>query len=806
MVFLRDFRFGLRVLARNPGFAAAAITVMSLGIGATTAVFSVVRGVLLEPLPYADPSRLLLVRADAPGYMQDPELTGEEFEALRQRNDLFESVGSIHDSEGNLTEPNDMEAVTAASVSGDFLRTLGVAPILGRSPNDEFIKDGWFREVDISYDLWQRKFAGDPHVIGRSIDVNNIRMIVAGVLPRSLRLYLGHGVPVQTRVDIWFPQGAALKGMARSRTYITVARLRRGVSRERAQTAVDAMMTTFVPAHPGSYRAGAAQLRLADLNADVVRDVRPAIVALAGAVAFVLLIVSANLTNLLLARAATRAREIAVLAAIGASRLRIMRQLLAEGLCIGAFGAIGGVLLASWSVDALVALAPALPRRDAVVVDGTVIAVAITTALATALVVSLVPAWHTVRKDMTRQLKQDPNASRTAAMTRGLLVAAQLALSLVLLVGAGLMTRAFGTLRATPLGFDPRNALTMNVHLQVQTFNTGRDDEAAARRLRFYRQLADAVSRMSGVEQVGVGLPAPMADSPLIQRFSTEPEAPERQAEAVVALAGYPESLRVPLVAGRFFVREDDERPAAVIDEGLASTLWPGHTPVGQRLLLQPNGTHPQWAEVVGVARHVQMRADLRSGGLPQLWLSYAAKPYSDLNIVVRGRNPMALRAEIERAVAALKPGRPVHRVHMLDDYVADAMAPTRFALFVLGSFAGLAVLLSAIGVYGVVSYASARRTREIAIRLALGATRGRIFALVSSDSAVWVTAGVMAGVFGSRLLTRYLETLLFGISPKDIATFAIVSVLLIGITVAATVAPAAKATRIDPMLSLRAE
>lgn len=802
MLFLRDLRFGLRVLARYPGFAAAAITVMSLGIGATTAVFSVVHGVLLEPLPYANPSRLVIVRADAPGYTLDPELTRDEFDALRSRTDLFESVGSINDSEGNLTEPNDMEAVPAASVSGDFLRTLGVAPILGWLPDDTLIKDGWVRGINISYEIWQRRFDGDPHVIGRSLEVNNVKMFVSGVLPRGFRVYLGHGVPVQPHVDVWYPQGRET-GMATYRGYVTVARLRRSITRAGAQAAVDGMMTTLVAAHPDSYRAGAARIHLVSLQADVVADVQPALIALAGAVAFVLLIACANLTNLLLARAAARTREIAVRTSIGASRRHIIGQLLAEGLSIGVFGACGGLLLAQWSVDALLALAPALPHRDAISTGGWVTVFGVSSSLLTALAVSVIPAWRVSGKDVTGMLKRDPNSSHSAARTRGLLVAAQLALSLMLLVGAGLMTRAFGTLLGAPLGFDPRNALTMNVHLTKKTFDEGSD--AQARRLRFYRQLGDVVAHLDGVQQVGIGLPIPMGGTPLIQRFSIGPSAPERQGEAVVALDGYLESLRVPIVSGRPFTREDDERPAAVVDEHLASTLWPGRSPVGRRLLLSPN-TNPVWADVVGVASHVQMRDDLRTGGLPQLWLSYAAKPYSDLNIVVRGRDPIALTGAIERAVSDLKPGRPVHDVRLLSDYVADAMAPTRFALFVLGSFAALAAILSAIGVYGVVSYASVRRTREIAVRLALGADGRRIFGLVTHDSAGWIAAGLVAGLLGAWLLTHYLKALLFGIAPHDPLTFVAMSMLLAIVALGAAILPAAKATRIDPMLSLRAE
>ncbi len=803
---IRDLRFGLRVLARNPAFAAAAIGVMSLGIGATTAVFSIVRAVLLEALPYREPDRLVLFRADAPGYTREPALTGDEVMALRERADLFDSVAAIYESEGNLTAPDAMEAVTAASATPDFLETLGAGPLLGRAPQTIDMGERWVNGVAVSYDVWQRRFRGDPRAIGKPIEINNIPMTVVGVMPRGFRLDLGPGVTVAPYVDVWFPMGSLTAGgMGTYRDYTAIARLKRGVSVAAAQSAVDAMMTAFAAAHPGSYRAGATRLTLARLDRDVVSAVKPALVALAGAVAFVLLVACANLTNLLLARASARSRELAIRASIGASRAQIVRQLVAEGLILGTLGAAGGLLFAQWAVDVLLTLAPALPRREAIAIDGGAAAFAAAVSLLTAIVVSLVPAWHATKADVTAMMKEDPTASRRAGLTRGLLIASQLALSLVLLVGAGLMTRAFISLRSAPLGFDPRNAVTMNVHLQVQRFNVGNPDDARTRRREFYRELADAVSRMPGVERVGIGLPVPLAGPVILQRLSTGPADRERQADAIVALAGYLESLRVPLVAGRTFERADDERPAVILEERLAAELFGGQSPQGRRVLLSPTGRSPQWAEVIGVVPHVQMR-DVRGGGLPQIWMSYASMPYSDLNIVVRGESPMTFVSGIQRAVADLKPGRPVHDIALMEDYVTRATADTRFALFVLAVFALLAVTLTAVGVYGIVAYATARRTREIAVRLALGADARRIVTLVLHDGLVWTAVGLAAGAIAARLLTRYLETLLFRVGPNDPLTFAAVAAALSAIAILASAVPAIRAVRIDPMLSLRAE
>jgi predicted permease len=804
MLFLRNLRLGCRSLRRHPSFAASAVAVMSVGIGTTTAVFSVVRGVILTPLPYREPSRVVLFRVDLPAYRNQAALNREELFALQDRTDLFESVAVINESEGNLTAPDQMEAVPAASASDNFLETLGVTPLLGRTVSRKDVGRQWVDAVTISYELWQRQFQLDPKILGRQIEVNNLPMRVAGVLPKDFRLYLGPGV-IAPRIDIWYPRPASYDTEDPFRGRIVIARLRGGLGIAAARRELDALAARLVVNHPSEYRNGALRLSMSSLDQEVVSEIKPALTALTAAVGFVLLVGCANLANLLLARASMRGREIAVRVSIGASRTHIVAQFACEALLVGALGAVGGLLIAYWCVDALLALAPAsLPRRETVHVDLTVAAFAIALSLLCALVASLVPAWHVARTNAIAALKQDPASSPAANTMRGALAGGQLALSMVLVIAAGLLGRAFVSLRSVPLGFDPDRALTMNIALQGQRFNRGSLDEARLTRLAFYQQLADAVRQIPGVEQVGVGLPVPLKGISMVQRFSTGPGEPERQAEAIIAFAGYVDTLRVPLVAGRYFTRDDDNRPVAMIDERLAADVWPGHSPIGQRLLLSSaSGGRP--VEVIGVLSHIQSQG-LRSAGLPQVWMTYASKAYSSLDIVIRGANPASFIAPVKETVQRLGAGRPVHDVRLLKEYVTDASADTRFALFVLGASGGFAMLLSALGLYAVIAYATARRTREIAIRLALGADAQRILRLVLRQGTVSVAAGIVVGIAGARIFARYLSTLLFEVTEADVITFAAVSALLAAVALAAMTMPALRAIRIDPTVALKAE
>lgn len=802
----RDVRFGFRLLSRTPVFAIAALTILALGVGATTAVFTVVRGVLLQPLPYRDPARLVLFRANLPGYPRYPLLTPAELAALRDLTPVFEAVAPINQSEANLTSPDDMEAVTAAAVSDNFFETLGVAPAIGRIATRQ---DGssTVRPVTIGDELWRTHFHADPAIVGRTIEIDNRPVVVVGVMPRGFRLYLGPGVDVATRLDVLVPRGRGWDDDP-ARTTVTIARLRPGVTAAAAQAAVDAAIARVVAANPAAYRTGAIRVSLATLDRDVVSAVAAPLLALAAAVAFVLLVACANLTNLLLARGASRSREIALRASIGASPSRIMRQLVAEGLVIGAVGAVAGLLLAEWGVALLVQLAPStLPRVEAIQIDAAMAAFAAGVSLLCALSVSLIPARQAAKADVSSTLKQSTSAPLGARTTRGVLVAAQLALSLVLLVGAGLMARAFINMRLVPLGFEPHDALTMNVGLNGAQFNGGTLAEARERRLAFYHQLYDALRSLPGVQQVGVGLPVPLGGPPLTQRVAVDAASPELPADGAIALAGYLESLHVPLVAGRSFGRDDDNRPVAIIDEHLAGELWPGAPPqaaIGRRLLFK-TAIGQQWDEVIGVVRHVQMRG-LREAELPQIWMTYGTRSYAALSLVIRGAQPDALVESVRRTVQKLGAGRPVHDIRLLDDYVDDASADTRFALFVLGGFAIIAVVLSALGVYGVVSYATSRRTKEIALRIALGAEPRRVVRLVVREGIVWTAVGLAVGTAGSVALTRYLGSLLFHVRAADPVTFILVPLVLTAVALSATIIPAVRAVRIDPMVALKSE
>jgi putative ABC transport system permease protein len=801
MNLLRDVRFAVRVLSRNRSYAAASLAVVALGIGMTTAVFSVVRAVLLQPLPYRDVDRLVTFRADAPTVAHAPALTAEEYLALGELSDLFEGIGTVNESRISITGVDDMENVPSASISDNLLALFGTAPAIGRQVNKrDDIGNPYMRAVNVSYELWQRRWHGDPSLVGRHIEVNNIDVVVAGIMPRGFRIYMGPGTNISERIDIWAP-GAPDSGTAR--TVPTVARLKPGVTVARAQQAIDAFMPPFMAAHASSYRLGPVKLTLTRLDEDVVRDVKPALVALSGAVGFVLLIACANLTNLLLARACARTRELAVRRSIGASRARLVAQLTTESAVLWVIGAAIGLLVAQWAIDGLLQVAPAaLPRREHIGIDLGVAAFAIGVSLVSSVLFGLVPALQATKEDLTGMLKQDPSSSRGAAATRGLLVAAQLALSLVLLVGAGLMVRAFVSLRQAPVGFDPAHVMTMSAELD-------RSMSAPEQRLAFFNSVAEAVRNVPGVTQAGLGLPIPLSTTRLTLRYARDENAPEQVATGLIALSGFLETLRVDVRDGRSFAASDDAigRSVVLIDDRLASSLWPGQPAVGQRLLLGAATAPREWAEVVGVVKHLQLHDVRGSDQRPQIWSTFRARPYYGLGVAARtAGDPRALAGSIKQAIERLGQKRPVIDVRPLDDYVAAASADTRFALFVLGVFALTAVVLTGVGVYGVVAYATARRTREIAVRRALGADAGGIVALVLREGAVWTAAGIAAGIVGALVLSRYLSTLLFNVGARDPLTFAAVALLLAIVALVATAVPAIRAVGVDPMLALRSE
>ncbi|HMD37482.1 MAG TPA: ABC transporter permease [Vicinamibacterales bacterium] len=802
MTVFRDIRFAWRLLARNPTFAAAAILVIALGIGATTSVFTVVRGVLLRPLPYPDPDRLVLLRADSGRGARTAELTGQEYDALHARADLFDGLTTIVGVDANLTGVDDMEALPAASISDDFFRVLGVTPALGRplSVRDDMGRDH-VSGFAISYELWQRRWKGDRSLVGRQVEVNNYLATVVAVMPPQFEIYLGPGTNVPRHIDVFFPFDPREAGPT-TPSYPAVGRLHASNTIASVQTALDVFAPWFVADHPADYKTGGVRLTAVRLADDVVHDVKPALVALTGAVAFVLLVACANLTNLLLARACARTRELSVRLAIGASRRDLIQQLTIESVVLAGIGGFGGLLVASWGIDGLMRLAPAgLPRPDQIHIDGGIVAFALAVSFAASLLFGLVPAWHATRPDVVATMKEDP-ASRSR-VTRGLLVAGQLALCVMLLVGAGLLARSFVALRQAPLGFRADRALVMKVQL---TFRNFRETPS---RLAFYDRAAAAVRALPGVEGVGFASPAPLDGLTVYRRVALDGSSPEIATYQPTALPGYFDVAGIRVREGRDFTASDEttrDRTPIIVDDWLARQMFGGGPAVGRRVLLSPNGISEQWAEIVGVVDHARAQ-DVRIDGLPQIYVSFSHRPMLNAQMIVRtSGDPAALATAARRAVERLGPGRPVTRIATLGSLVDAGRADTRFALFVLTAFAGVALLLTAIGVYGVVAYATARRTREIAVRLALGAAARDIILLVVREGSAWIVLGLVAGLAGARVLSTFLAALLVHVTAADPATFLSVAALLAAVAIVASAVPAIRAVRIDPMLSLRAE
>jgi predicted permease len=544
------------------------------------------------------------------------------------------------------------------------------------------------------------------------------------------------------------------------------------------------------------------RLTVSGLSDDLVRDVRPALLALAGAVTFVLLVACANLTNLLLTRACARTRELAVRTAVGASRGQIVGQLAIESLVLAAAGGAAGALVASWGVSALMRFAPlSMPQRESVAVSPGLVLFAIGLSLACALVFGLVPAWQVTRTDLATSLKFDPAAR--SRVTRGLLISGQIALSLVLLVGAGLMARTFMMLTRSSLGYQADRVLTMRAQLAFRKFSKRED------MLAFYQRAVAAVSAIPGVERASVMSPPMLRDFVTYRRVALDGRAAEIATTTFTVFPDFFRTMGISLREGREFAADDKTTPArtpVIIDRGLAGQLFPGRSAIGRPVLLSPHATSEQWGEVVGVVDHIRS-TDVRTDGLPQLYVTWPHRPSTDMMFVVRAHgDPRTIAGDVRNTVERLGPGRPAHPPEPLQQLVDDQRADTRFALFVLSAFAALALLLTAVGVYGVVAYATARRTREIAVRRAIGASAPQIVALVIGEGLAWTAAGVVAGAFGARVLARSLGSLLYGVSATDAPTFVAVAALLTAVALAAAAIPAIRSTRVDPMLALRSE
>jgi putative ABC transport system permease protein len=803
---IADVRYGARILARNPAFTAAVVVALALGIGATTAVFSVVDAVLLRPLAYRDPRQLVVMlhRGTQP-------VSPANFLDWRRQASRLESVGAAEAWAPNLSGGDEAETVPALRMTADVLPMLGVAPLLGRAflPAEEAA--GQAHVAVLGYGLWQRRYGGDAGIVGRDITLNGEPYTVVGVMPRGFEF-----PPFwATGAQLWAPLSLADRAASREGSSLRVfARLKPGATLAQSRAEMAAITGRLEQEFPGTNR----NVVVRGLDDAVAGDVRPALMILLGAVGFVLLITCANVAHMLLARAAAREREVALRATLGASRGRLIRQFLTESLMLALAGGAAGIVLAVAGIKALVALSPPdLPRVESVALDGTALAFVAVISMVTGIAFGLAPAWQAARRDVGESLKEGARGSTEGgrrSRLRRLLVASEFALALVLSAAAGLMIRSFlGLVRIDP-GLDPRGVLTMVVSV------TGSKEAAPERRAAFYQELVRQVRAVPGVKSASAINHLPLAGDiwgwPFQIEGRPEPGPGESPTAAYrVVLPGYFDAMGIPILRGRDVADTDrlGVPGVVVVNEWLARRHWPGEDPIGKRIALDDPRKGSSWLTVIGVVKNA-VRSDWAAAPDDEVFLPYLQTqrylerpdtPYSYMTLVVRTDGDAAgLAPSLRGVVASMNPGVPVSQVQTMEDVVAQSTASPRFYLLLLGAFAAVAVLLAAVGIHGVMSYAVSRRTNEIGVRMALGATPGEVLRLVVGQGMVLALIGAVAGVVGALGLTRLMSGLLYGVRPSDPATFAAVCLFLGAVALAASYFPARQASRIDPLTALR--
>jgi putative ABC transport system permease protein len=799
----QDLRYGVRMSMKQPGFTLIAVIALSLGIGANTAIFSVVNAVLLRPLPYQDPDRLVVLWETHPQIVLRDErsnVSPANFIDWRDQSRVFEQVAALGGQRGfNLTTGGEPERIQGARVSVSLFSLLGVQPYLGRSFLPEEDQASQSRVVLLSHGLWQRRFGSDPGIIGKTLSLNLRSYTVVGVMPREFNF--------PEEVEVWTPMAfSADERKTRDFHYLNViARLKPGVTLLQAQAEMSTLASRLEQQYPGSNAKRSVQL--ASLHEHLVGKVKLALLVLLGAVVFVLLIACANVANMLLARAATRQREIAIRLTLGATRLRLVRQLLTESVLLALLGGAFGVLMASWGVHLLIRLSPGnLPRLTGVSIDGRVLGFTLTLSILTGLVFGLLPALQAARFSLNETLKESSRGAEGASQhrARSLLVIAEVALSLVLLLGAGLMIRSFMQLNRVSPGFKPDHLLTARLSPTTSKFRN--EDEGIA----FYQQVIEQVGALPGVVSAGAVTHPPMSDINLRLDFAVEGRqatAPgeKTSAEARAVSPGYFETMGIPLLKGRDFTLHDHKQSArvAIINETMARKYWPNEDPMGKRLTMEIESVPRQIIGVVGDVRHW----GLDQGARAEMYWPLFQKPLVFMTLMVRTTSdPASFVAAVRREVSGIDKDQPVYSIKPMEQLISDSIAQQRLNLLLLTIFAGVALALAAIGIYGVMAYAVTQRTREIGIRIALGAQASDVFKLVIGQGIMQTLVGLTVGLVASFALTRVMKNLLFGVSTTDSRTFVFASLLLAGVALLACYLPARRAIKVDPLLTLRRE
>jgi putative ABC transport system permease protein len=807
----QDVRYGFRTLSKNPGFTAVAVLALALGIGANSAIFSVVNAVLLNPLPFPEEGQLLRLGEGTRGQplAERGSFSFPDYRDVRAQARTLAHVAAYLNSGAILTGAGlEEEQVHGADVTPEYFAVLGVQPELGRVLSDDDNHPN-ADAVVIGHSLWQRRFGGRRDIVGQQLKLGSSTMTVVGVMPEGFQ-YPFRGY----RQDFWEPlddRPDPAREQRDNRGFNIIARMKPGVTVAQANAELDTISRRLEQQYPDSNTT--VLVAGASMHDDVTRDVRPALLILLGAVAFVLLIACANVANLMLARATARHREIAVRTALGASRWRIVRQLLVESLLLALAGGAGGLLLAVWGAAVLVAASPAdIPRVEQVGLDARVVVFTLLVSALTGVAFGLVPALQASKTDLTGALKEGGRGTTEGFRrnrARSLLVVAEVALSLVLLIGAGLLIRSFVRLMQTDPGFDPDRVVTLDIPLSRQRYDTPEKQAA------FFDRLVERARQLPGVEAVGLVNNLPLSHNVDILTFNIAGRPPatpgaEPSANDTVVSPGYFEAMKIPLREGRMFSAQDgpDTPRVMLVSQALARKYFAGQNSVGQRLVVDydpPLGNVTY--EIVGVVGDAR-RTSLEAAAEPEFYVLNDQLPQRRLNLVVRtsAANPASMTAALRGALAELDKNQTVWQTRTLDQLVSASVAGRRFNMALLGVFAFVALALAALGIYGVMSYSVTRRTHEVGVRMALGASRGDVLRLIVGQGMVLALAGVVVGLAAAFAVTRVLAGLLYGVTATDPLTYAGLALLLAAIAFVSCYLPARRATKVDPMVALRYE